>query len=61
MTTISLTSGEIMDIIEILGNQPDEKLARYFAGITQQFDSVLEKLQTLPGEEKVATLVMAMN
>lgn len=66
MITISLTSGEIMDIIsalEVMENRADYNndthLASYYLSIEQQFQNVLNKLQERPGEKRVAELVLA--
>jgi len=66
MTSISLTSGELMDVIsalEVMENQADYNndahLASYYLGILQQFQQVLEKVQEKPGEKRVAHLVLA--
>ena len=67
MTSISLTSGELMDIIsalEVMENRADYNndahLASYYLNILQQFEGVVNKLQELPGEKRVANLVLAM-
>ena len=67
MTQISLTSGEIMDILTLIDKKVLEEednnphLASYYGNIYQQFGSVVEKLKELPGENRVANLVLAMN
>lgn len=67
MTQISLTSGEIMDILTLLDNKINQtpennpSLACYYGNIYQQFESVVEKLKELPGENRVANLVLSMN
>jgi hypothetical protein len=68
MTHISLTSGEIFDIITALSDKceaahdrEDEHLAAYYLNIIQQFDEISYKLQDLPGENRVANLVLAAN
>lgn len=64
MTQISFTSGEIMDIMTLLDNKinstEDPHRAAYYGNIYQQFECVLEKLRELPGEKRVAKLVMAL-
>ncbi len=67
MTTISLTSGELLDVIssleeraEILEEAENYQLSAYYLNILQQFEAIVEKLDELPGEERVANLVMAM-
>jgi hypothetical protein len=66
MTHISFTSGEIFDIISALADrceqyeESDPHLARYFFNMVQQFEMVTEKLNELPGEKRVANLVMTL-
>lgn len=66
MTSISLTSGELLDIITVLSDKEqavyDENphLSAYYLNILQQFEEVVNKLQELPGEKRVANLVLAM-
>jgi hypothetical protein len=67
MTTISLTSGELLDVIssleeraEILEEAENYHLSAYYLNILQQFEAIVEKLDELPGEKRVANLVMAM-
>lgn len=67
MTQVSLTSGEIKDLMDLLDKKiletEEEKptLASYYGNMYQQFESVLEKLKELPGEKRVAHLILAMN
>lgn len=67
MTTISMTSGEIMDIMSLIDKKVLEEednnphLASYYGNLYQQFETVLNKLKELPGENRVANLVLAMN
>ena len=68
MTNISLTSGEIFDIISALADRyqdaedrGDHQLCAYFLNMVQQFEMVTEKLNDLPGEQRVANLVLAVN
>ena len=67
MTQISLTSGDIMDILTLLDKKVLEEednnphLASYYGNLYQQFETVLNKLKELPGENRVANLVLAMN
>jgi len=35
-------------------------LSAYYLNILQQFEAIVEKLDELPGEKRVANLVMAM-
>lgn len=66
MTTISLTSGEILDIISVLCDkeqnvyEKDPYLSAYYLNILQQFEEVFHKLKELPGEKRVANLVLTM-
>ena len=66
MTQISLTSGEILDIISVFCDKEqavydnnDMHLSAYYLNIVQQFENVYNKLQELPGEKRVANLVLA--
>jgi hypothetical protein len=65
MTQISLTSGEILDIVSVLCDKEqavystDPHLSAYYLKISQQFEDVYHKLQELPGEKRVANLVLA--
>lgn len=68
MTQISLTSGELMDIISALEDKAEvheEKaqftLANYYYNILQQFDNVLQKLEDFQPENRVANLILAVN
>lgn len=67
MTHISFTSGEILDIIAALHEKEitaaksgDHHLAAYYLSMIQQFELISEKLQELPGEKRVANLVMTL-
>jgi hypothetical protein len=66
MTQLSFTSGEILDVISALvdkanaaGDNEEYQLAAYYENMIQQFERVIEKLEELPGEKRVANLVMA--
>jgi hypothetical protein len=65
MTQISLTSGEIMDIIysirakERSVRELHPHLSAYYLNMVQQFEAVYNKLQELPGEKRVANLILA--
>lgn len=68
MTSISLTSGEILDIISTLEDKAENleesaqfHLANYYYNIIQQFDVVSEKLKDFVPENRVANLVLAVN
>jgi hypothetical protein len=67
MTSISLTSGELLDIIDSLCDKEqsvyDENphLAAYYLNIIQQFEQIVEKLEELPGEKRVAHLGMMVS
>lgn len=67
MTQISLTSGELLDIIsslcdkeQALYDAEDYNLSAYYLNILQQFEEVVHRLEELPGEKRVANLVLAM-
>jgi hypothetical protein len=67
MTHISFTSDEILDIISALEDRCQDAedvgnhhLSAYFLNMVQQFEMVTEKLNDLPGEQRVANLVMAL-
>jgi hypothetical protein len=62
MTQISLASGEILDIISVLCDKEPAvypHLSAYYLKIAQQFEDVYNKLQELPGEKRVANLILA--
>ena len=66
MTTISFTSGEIMDIISALEVKEDQEydagnhhLAAYYMNIASQFYRIQDRLSERPGEHRVAELVLA--
>jgi len=65
MTQISLTSGEILDIIYSIKakdrsvRELHPHMTAYYLNIVQQFEGVYNKLQELPGEERVANLILA--
>jgi len=69
MTSISFTSGELLDIIKALEyyeddayfNQNDAQLASYYLSMQNQFQLVLDKLQEFIPEKRVANLVLAAN
>jgi hypothetical protein len=69
MTSISFTSGELLDIMKALEyyeddayyNQNDAQLASYYLSMQNQFRLIYDKLQELPGEDRVANLVLAAN
>jgi len=68
MTSISLTSGELLDIIKALEVQENRsivknenpQLAAYYLRIIHQFDEISNRLEDLPGEKRVANLILAM-
>ena len=67
MTSISFTSGELLDIIsslcdkeQALYDAENYQLSAYYLNILQQFETIVEKLEELPGEKRVANLVLAM-
>jgi hypothetical protein len=66
MNQISLTSGELIDLISLLEEasiQADENqdplLATYYYRMEQQFQSILESVQTRQSEQRVAHLILA--
>jgi len=68
MTSISLTSGEILDIISALHYKvkdaeifDEPHLAAYYVNIIQQFEGVYDKVQDFVPENKVANLILACN
>jgi hypothetical protein len=68
MTSISLTSGEILDIISALDYKvkdaeifEEPHLAAYYTNIIQQFEGVYDKLQDFVPENRVANLILACN
>jgi hypothetical protein len=67
MTSISFTSGELLDIIsslcdkeQALYDAENYQLSAHYLNILQQFETIVEKLEELPGEKRVANLVLAM-
>ena len=66
MTTISLTSGELLDRMGVLCDkeqsvyEENPHLSAYYLNIMQQFEEVVHKLKELPGEKRVANLILAM-
>ena len=65
MTTISFTSGQILDIISALEeienslyDAENKHLAVYYMNMASQFHRMYDKLQALPGEKRVAELVL---
>jgi hypothetical protein len=68
MTSISFTSGELLDIIsalEIKLTQAEDKgdahLAMYYFILQNQFHRINDKLQEFVPENRVANLVLAVN
>lgn len=65
MTSISFTSGEILDIISALCDKEQDvydenpHLSAYYLNMIQQFENVFHKLEELPGEKRVAQLILA--
>jgi len=67
-TSVSLTYGQLLDVIGSLVDREDKavvnedsQLAQYYRDIAYQFAEVLEKLEELPGEQREANLVLTMN
>jgi GTP-binding protein EngB required for normal cell division len=68
MTSISLTYGQISEIVGSLVDREfkavdneDPQLAQYYRDIAIQFATILDKLDQLPGEQREANLILAMN
>jgi hypothetical protein len=68
MTSISFTSGELLDIIAALEiklcqaeNACDSGLAMYYFNMQNQFYAINDKLQEFVPENRVAHLVLAVN
>jgi uncharacterized protein YukJ len=68
MTSISFTSGELLDIISALEiklslaeTAGDSHLAMYYFGMQNQFQRIYDKLQEFVPENRVANLVLAVN
>jgi hypothetical protein len=66
MTTISFTSGQILDIISALEEKEnelydagDKHLALYYMQMGAQFQRVYDRLQDVVPEKRVANLVLA--
>ena len=64
MTKLDLTSGQILDIIKALevseSRTNDSYLQLYYFNLQNQFQSIYDKLQELPGEQRNATLALLM-
>jgi hypothetical protein len=68
MTSISFTSGELFDIIEVLSiheeglhKDGDYHTSAYYQDMIRQLELIRDKLEELPGEDRVANLVLAVN
>ena len=68
MTTISFTSGELLDIISALDDVGDNcmqadnvHLASYYAKLSQQFEIIYDKVQGFVPENRVANLALVVN
>ena len=68
MTSLSLTSGQILDIISALEakedfhyDSGDHQLAVYYMEMVNQFHRVHDRLKELPGEQREANLILAAN
>lgn len=66
MTHISFTSGQLLDIISSLEevenslyDAENKHLAVYYMNLASQFHRMYDKLQALPGEKRVANLVVS--
>jgi len=68
MTSISFTSGELLDIISALEEKENAlylaenyQLSAYYMNLGCQFQKVYDKLQEVAGEKRVAKLVLTAN
>jgi len=68
MTTVSFTSGELLDIADQLIKMADSlddaenyTLATYYTNMAQQFEMLNDKLQDFVPENRVAHLILAAN
>lgn len=68
MTSISFTSGELLDIISTLEDKAENleesanfHLAAYYYNIIEQLDKITEKLEDFVPEDRVANLVLIAN
>ena len=68
MKPISFTSGQLLDLIALLEEKEDalydaeEKgLAVYYMQMGVQFQRMYDRLQDLPGEQRVVELVISSN
>ena len=68
MTSISFTSGQLLDIISALAEKEnsiysagDKHLAAYYMNLGNQFQRVYDKLQCIVPENRTAELVLAAN
>jgi len=66
LTTLSLTSGQIRDIMKLLieevntyDDSGDVNLADYYWNMREQFGKINEKLSERPGEKREAMLILA--
>jgi hypothetical protein len=66
MTSISLTSGQILDIISALEEKEDaiyesgdKHLAAYYMNMGAQFQRIYDRLQDVTPENRVANMVLA--
>ena len=68
MTSISFTSGELLDIIDLLEakeyelyNEEKPQVSVYYAKMADQFQLIYDKLKDFQPENRVANLVLAVN
>lgn len=68
MTSISFTSGQLLDIISALEEKEnalydaeDKHLAAYYMNLGNQFQRIYDKLQCIVPENRIAELVLSMN
>lgn len=68
MTSISFTSGELLDIMSALEEKENAfylaenyQLSAYYMNLGVQFQKIYDKLQEFVPENRVANLVLAVN
>ena len=68
MTSVSFTSGQLLDIISALDDVGDNcmqadnvHLASYYAKLSQQFEIIYDKVQGFVPEDRVANLALVVN
>lgn len=68
MTSVSLTSGQLLDIISALEEKENtlydadnKHLAAYYMNLGVQFQRVYDRIQNLQPEKRQATLVLTLD